>query len=77
MSPLLSLVKQVQDAAVRIGGEALLPISGAIILIFLIWGGIQYMNNPEAGKKTLIGAIIGLVIVALSYWLFAVLISTY
>lgn len=73
MDKLLSLVNQLQDTAQRIGHELLLPIGGAIAVVALIWGGIQYMGNPEAGKKTVIAAIIGLIIVALaSYLIFVV-----
>jgi len=75
MNQLLTLVNKLAETANRIGSEVLLPLSGAVIVVFLIWGGIQYMSNPEAGKKTIIGAIIGAVIVVLSYWLFATLIT--
>lgn len=43
------------------------PIAGGVIVIMLVIGGIQYINgNPEAGKKTVIAAIIGVVIIALA-----------
>jgi len=58
------------------------PIAGAAIVIMLMVAGIQYINgNPEAGKKTLITAIIGMVIVALAavlvYTLNSLALSTY
>jgi type IV secretory pathway VirB2 component (pilin) len=66
MSDLISLVEKLQTTAQRIGSELLLPFGGAIAVVFLIWGGIQYMNNPEAGKKTVIATVIGLVVIALA-----------
>ncbi|OGB75025.1 hypothetical protein A2810_03295 [candidate division Kazan bacterium RIFCSPHIGHO2_01_FULL_49_10] len=74
MPALWDLIDKLTKSANHIGG-GILSISGAVIVVALIWGGIQYMNNPEAGKKTLIGAIIGLLVVTLSYWLFAMIVS--
>jgi len=73
---LFKLVDNLQKALENIGGE-LLILSGAVVVITIIWGGIQYIHNPETGKKTLMGALIGLLIVVFSYWLFAVLLSAY
>lgn len=57
----------------------LLPLTGIIALLFVILGGFQYMTargneeQAESGKKTLTNAIIGLVIVILSYTIIAVI----
>jgi glucose uptake protein GlcU len=59
----------------------LLPIVGLISLLFIILGGFQYMTargdeeRAEAGKKTLTNAIIGLVIVILSFTIVTVVIN--
>ncbi len=51
----------------------LLPIAGLVAVLFIIIGGYQYMTSAgneeqaEQGKKNLINAIIGLVIIILSY----------
>lgn len=51
----------------------MLAFSGLIALGFLIWGGFQYITaggneeSAEKGKGTVFNAIIGLVIIGLSY----------
>ncbi len=53
--------------------NALLGIFGALFLVLIMWGGIQYMlaqgdeNKVKAAKATLKNAILGLVIVVASY----------
>ncbi|HYC79936.1 MAG TPA: hypothetical protein VEC17_02825 [Candidatus Binatia bacterium] len=59
----------------------LLSIIGYISLAFFIYGGFRYMlagANPalaESGKKTLKNAIIGLIIVILSYTIITVVVN--
>ncbi len=61
--------------------KILLPIVGIISILFIIIGGFQFITShgneeqAEAGKKTLTNAIIGLVIVILSYIIVAVIIN--
>lgn len=53
--------------------SALLGLFGALFLVLIIWGGVQYMTaggDPgkiKKAKDTLVNAIVGMVIVALSY----------
>lgn len=53
--------------------KILLFIGGGVAVLFIILGGYQYLTSAgneeqaEQGKKTLINAIIGIVIVVLSY----------
>ncbi|MBU1083142.1 hypothetical protein KKE14_01765 [Patescibacteria group bacterium] len=48
-------------------GALILYLSGAIILLFIIWGGIQYMQgDAESGKKTITSAVIGAAIITLA-----------
>lgn len=60
--------------------KILLPIAGTIAVLFIIIGGFQYITSggneelAEAGKKNLQNAIIGLVIVILSYVIIRVII---
>lgn len=60
----------------------LLSVSGVIAVLFIIIGGFQYMTssgNPEAAKKgrqTLTYAIVGLVIIVLSYIIVSVVLNT-
>jgi hypothetical protein len=62
-------------------GGWLLYAAGAIAVVFLIIGGIQYMisaGNAEkaaAAKKTIIYALIGVVVVAASLFLIGVVLS--
>lgn len=48
----------------------LLVWAGALCVLIIIWGGIQYITGgvkgAETGKKTITAAIVGLVIIALS-----------
>ncbi len=59
----------------------LLPLAGVVAMAFIIIGGYQYMmsaGDEEAaaqGKKTLTNAVIGLVIVILSYTIITVIIN--
>ncbi|MDD5606047.1 MAG: TrbC/VirB2 family protein [Patescibacteria group bacterium] len=42
--------------------------AGAIIVGMIVWGGIKYMQgNTDGGKKTILSAIVGAVIVLLAY----------
>ena len=56
-------------------------LSGMIAVVFVIIGGFQYMTsggneeNAEKGKKTLINAIIGIVIIVLSYVIINVIVN--
>jgi hypothetical protein len=60
----------------------LLPISGIIAVFFIIVGGFQYMfagmNEKLAaqGKNTLRNAVIGLIIIILSYVIITVVVNT-
>lgn len=53
--------------------RALLSLVGALFFVMFLWGGAQYLTaggdaeKVNKGKTTLVNAIIGLVIVALSY----------
>ena len=61
--------------------KQLLLIVGLLSIVFIIIGGFQYITSAgneeqaESGKKTLTNAIIGLVIVILSYVIVAVVIN--
>jgi len=60
----------------------LLAVVGLITILFVIYGGFLYITSrgeeeqATAGKKTLTNAIIGLVIVILSYTVIAVIYNT-
>jgi hypothetical protein len=53
--------------------SALLGLFGALFLVLIIWGGVQYMTSGgdpgkvKHAKETLVNAIVGMLIVALSY----------
>jgi len=61
--------------------KILLPLVGLVSVAFIIIGGFQYITSggneeqAEAGKKTLTNAIIGLVVVILSYIIVVVIIN--
>jgi hypothetical protein len=61
---LASIVKTVLNMA--------FVLAGVIAVVYLIWGGYQYITSAggegsEAGKKTIINAIIGLIIVIAAF----------
>lgn len=59
--------------------QQILVVAGVLAILFLIIGGVQYLASganeewAEAGKKGLTNAIIGLVIIILSYILITVI----
>ncbi len=62
-------------------GGWLLIAAGALVVLFLIIGGIRYLvsaGNQEqvaAAKKTIINALIGLIVIVLSYFLVNLIIN--
>lgn len=60
----------------------LLPFAGTIAVLFIIIGGFQYMfagaspDLAKKGKETLVNAIIGLVIIILSFVIITVVVNT-
>jgi|SRR3989344_9253028 len=60
----------------------LLLVAGAIAVLFVIVGGYQYITaagneeNAEKGRKTLVNAIIGVVIIVLAYVIINVIVNT-
>ena len=54
----------------KVGGW-MMSLAGALAVVYLIYGGIMYITGGEKGaekaKQVIINAIIGLIIVALSY----------
>lgn len=60
----------------------LLGLAGIVAILFLIIGGYQYIfsgaseESAEKGKKTLTNAVIGLIIVVLSYTIISVVYRT-
>lgn len=61
--------------AINIG----LSIAGLVAVLFIIYGGFQYMTSAgneeraETGRRTLVNAIIGLVVIILSYVIVSVI----
>jgi len=48
--------------------DLLPPVGGAIVVLMVVWGSIQYITGQkENGKKTIFAAIIGAVIIVLAY----------
>jgi type IV secretory pathway VirB2 component (pilin) len=65
--------KSIEEIALDIILNIILPLIGAVALIFVVYGGVMIMTSagdPEKltkAKKTLLWAIIGIIIVVLSY----------
>jgi len=65
-SRLGALIDKVVDIIRYIQGY-LLGIGGLIMVLFLVWGGLQYITGQaEAGKKTIVATIVGGVIAGLA-----------
>jgi len=62
--------------------QMLLAFAAGIAILFVIIGGYQYITShgneeqSEAGKKTLLNAIIGIVLIVLSYAIITVVVNT-
>ena len=63
------LQKLIDDISNGLGSaqEIVLSVGGLIIVMAIIYGGIQYITgNPQDGKKAIIAAVIGAIIVTLA-----------
>jgi hypothetical protein len=64
------------------GIQLMLMFAGAIAVLFVIIGGYQYLasggndETAEKGKKTLLNAVIGIIIIVLAYVIINVIINT-
>jgi len=62
--------EMIKEAIYKVG-DWLLGLAGALAVVYLIWGGIQYITGgskgAEAGKGIIINAIIGIIIILLTY----------
>jgi prepilin signal peptidase PulO-like enzyme (type II secretory pathway) len=62
--------------------ELLLLFAGSIAVLFIIIGGFQYITSggneetAEKGRKTLVNAVIGMVVIILSYTIITVIQTT-
>lgn len=76
----LNSSQSLSDLIVRVI-DLLLTFAGVVAIVFVVIGGYQYIasgGNEEAaekGKKTLINAIIGIVVVVLAYAIINVLVN--
>lgn len=76
----LNSSQSLQDLIVNII-RLLLMFAGAIAVVFVIIGGYQYLTSggneeqAEKGKKTLINAIIGIVVIVMSYVVINVIVN--
>ncbi|MFH0905384.1 MAG: hypothetical protein V1826_01550 [bacterium] len=52
-------------------GDWMLAVAGLLTVLYLIWAGIQYITGsgggPEAAKKQIINAVIGIIVIVLAY----------
>lgn len=64
------LIENIEKGIKGTFDQFVLPIAGGIIVLVIIYGGIQYITGgvkgAENAKKTIIAAVIGAVIIALS-----------
>jgi len=76
----LNSSQSLSDLIVRVV-DILLTFAGVVAIVFVIIGGYQYVvsggneETAEKGKKTLINAIIGIVVVVLAYTIINVLVN--
>ncbi|MFH0905385.1 MAG: hypothetical protein V1826_01555 [bacterium] len=68
------LIDQIKTVLVSFADNALLPVGGIVIVMVIVYGGIQYITgNAENGKKAIIAAIWGTVIITLAWAMVAAL----
>jgi hypothetical protein len=64
------LIKRIQDIAVDMLENYILPVAGALVVLLIIWAGIKYITGgpkvEESAKKTLAAVFIGIAIILLS-----------
>ena len=76
-APTLNCLPEVFQAVI----QAALSFSGVVALFFIIWGGIRYITSQgdqkqiDNARKTLTFAIIGLVVIMLSFFILHVISS--
>lgn len=70
-----SLINVLTGGFQGVGGW-ILGLASGIVILMIIWGGFQYMSgNTEAGKKTLLAAVVGLIIIGLASWIVQMLLG--
>lgn len=59
--------------------QFIFPIAGVLLLIYLVWGGFDYLTSmgdakkAEAARGKLTNAVIGFVIIFTAYWIVQIL----
>ncbi|MFH1088677.1 MAG: TrbC/VirB2 family protein [Patescibacteria group bacterium] len=70
MNDVTILINRITDIAKKVLDTYILPISGALVVILIIWAGIKYITGgpkgEESAKKTLTAIFIGIAIIALA-----------
>ena len=62
-------------SVVNLALQFIFPIAGVLLLLYIVWGGFSYltsMGDPkkaEAARGRLTSALIGFVIIFVSYWI--------
>ena len=70
-SELEGFIFKIRDVSLGII-DYVLGIAGGVVIIMVIYGGIQMITGQkDAGKKTVTAAVIGAVIIVLSYAIYA------
>jgi len=56
----------------------LITVAGTIVIIMIVVGGIQYVTGgAEAGKKTIVAALIGTAIIVFTYAIISIVINLF
>lgn len=71
-----TLINYISKGINRLSGDLLMPLAAGIVIIMIIWSGIKYfIGDAEGGKKSLLAAIIGLIIVLISFTIIRTLVD--
>lgn len=71
---LFSLIKDVVDLIKYLVDTLILPIASGVVIMMVIYGGVQYITGkPEPAKKTIMAALTGVIIIMFSYVIVALL----
>lgn len=69
--PITDLITKLSDIASNVLDIYIIPISGALLVILIIWTGIKYITGgpkaEESAKKAFVAIFIGVAIMMLAY----------
>lgn len=70
------LLDYIDQGVTKLNVDLLMPLAAGVVVIMIIWSGIKYISgDAEGGKRSLLAAIIGLIIVLISFTIIRTLVD--